>query len=253
MTRLTSATRSEFDVVAGWTADAIERLGPRHAVPGACRGSGHPEVLRWLVRGLELRASSSFVDIGGGLGGPAAWAAEQTGVTPRLIEPMPIAATRAAGLFGLSSTVGDAEHLPLRRGSLDAAWMLAVLDTTDDAADALTELAAALRPGGRLGLLEYLATTTRTDVGPDDNTFLTRAGLGALLDAAGLTVTAELEVTASAPTGWQRLVDEVTDEVRAAHQDDRRWQAARAHEQDLEDLLDRGLVRPVAFIAHGSG
>ncbi len=40
---------AESDDVAGWTADAVELLGERHAVPAACRGSASPAALAWLA------------------------------------------------------------------------------------------------------------------------------------------------------------------------------------------------------------
>ncbi|WP_133061699.1 hypothetical protein [Streptosporangium minutum] len=49
-----SATAAEFDDVTGWTADAVEQLGIRHAVPAACRGSASPVTLAWLAEACEL-------------------------------------------------------------------------------------------------------------------------------------------------------------------------------------------------------
>jgi hypothetical protein len=45
---------AEFDDVAGWTADAVEQLGIRHAIPAACRGSSSPAGLAWLAEACEL-------------------------------------------------------------------------------------------------------------------------------------------------------------------------------------------------------
>ena len=33
------AMEAEFDVVAAWTQEAVDRLGPDHAIPAGCRGS----------------------------------------------------------------------------------------------------------------------------------------------------------------------------------------------------------------------
>ncbi|MEU7828504.1 MULTISPECIES: hypothetical protein [unclassified Nonomuraea] len=82
---------AEFDDVAGWTADAVELLGKRHAVPAACRGSASPAALAWLAEACELAPGMRLLDVGAGVGGPAAWAAERFGVRPILIEPMPTA------------------------------------------------------------------------------------------------------------------------------------------------------------------
>jgi hypothetical protein len=44
-----SATVAEFDDVAGWTADAVEQLGERYALPAAPA---------WSAGGCELTAGS---------------------------------------------------------------------------------------------------------------------------------------------------------------------------------------------------
>jgi hypothetical protein len=51
-----AAMVAEFDDVAGWTADAVRRLGDRYAIPAACRGSSSPTALAWLARHRENRA-----------------------------------------------------------------------------------------------------------------------------------------------------------------------------------------------------
>jgi len=98
---------AEFGDMAGWTADAVERLGRRHAIPAACRGSGVPAVLAWLSEACDLARGQVLLDVGSGAGGPAAWAAERYGVRPILVEPR-LAACRAAGrLFGLPVAAAD--------------------------------------------------------------------------------------------------------------------------------------------------
>src|SRR3954451_10109904 len=49
------AMEAEFDTVAGWTEEAVRALGPEHAVPAGCRGSGSEGALRWLADRLALR------------------------------------------------------------------------------------------------------------------------------------------------------------------------------------------------------
>ncbi|NYE14930.1 hypothetical protein [Actinomadura citrea] len=88
-----SAMVAEFDDVAGWTADAVERLGDRYAIPAACRGSANPAAWAWPAEACELRPGSVLLDVGAGVGGPVAWAAERFGVRPILLEPMPAAPT----------------------------------------------------------------------------------------------------------------------------------------------------------------
>ncbi|CNF53505.1 methyltransferase family protein [Mycobacterium tuberculosis] len=110
---------AEFDDVARWTADAVELLGERHAIPAACRGSADPAALAWLGEACELAAGTTLLDVGAGAGGPAAWAAERFGVRPVLLERMPAACRAAARLFGL----------PVR-APLPAARLRAAVDAT---------------------------------------------------------------------------------------------------------------------------
>ena len=103
---------AEFDTVAEWTAEVAESLGPEYRIPAACRGSGRPSALDWLLAGLAPRPGDLMIDIGAGLGGPSAYAAERTGVRPVLVEPEPDACRAAARLFGAPVVRADATALP---------------------------------------------------------------------------------------------------------------------------------------------
>ncbi|MGH3176482.1 MAG: hypothetical protein ACRDPF_21790 [Streptosporangiaceae bacterium] len=46
---------AEFDTVAEWTAEVAAGLGPEYLIPAACRGSGKPAALDWLLVGLRAR------------------------------------------------------------------------------------------------------------------------------------------------------------------------------------------------------
>src|SRR3954451_24913585 len=65
------AMEAEFDTVAGWTEEAVRALGPEHAIPAGCRGSGSEGALRWLADRLELHPGARMLDEGAGGGGPA--------------------------------------------------------------------------------------------------------------------------------------------------------------------------------------
>ena len=184
---------AEFDTVAEWTAEVAESLGPEYHIPAACRGSGRPSALDWLLAGLAPRPGDLMIDIGAGLGGPSAYAAERTGVRPVLAEPEPDACRAAARLFGAPVVQADATALPFADGAASHAWCLGVLCTASgpDAQRAmLRELRRVLRPSGRAGLLVFLATRDRLDDPPEGNHFPSRAQLTALLREAGLTETA---------------------------------------------------------------
>ena len=79
--------QAEFDTVAVWTADAAVELGLDSYVPAGCRGSASPGGLRWLLDRLALHPATTFLDVGAGVGGPASFAAGETGVTPLLTDP----------------------------------------------------------------------------------------------------------------------------------------------------------------------
>ena len=80
---------AEFDTVAKWTAQVAVDLGPQYYVPAACRGSGQPAALDWLLQSLRPAPGELLLDVGAGVGGPAAYAAASTGVRPVLAEPEP--------------------------------------------------------------------------------------------------------------------------------------------------------------------
>lgn len=149
-----SAMVAEFDDVAGWTADAVEQLGERYAIPAACRGSANPAALAWLAEACELKAGARLLDVGAGLGGPAAWAAKRFGVRPILLEPMPTAGRAAARLFGLPVISADGGRIPLRAESVDAAWCLAVLATIQDKRRQRVRVGRGSREGIELGPVE---------------------------------------------------------------------------------------------------
>jgi SAM-dependent methyltransferase len=195
------AMDAEFDTVARWTAEAALALGQQYRIPAACRGSGRPSALDWLLDWLAPQPGDLMIDVGAGLGGPAAYAAERTGVRPVLTEPEPDACRSAARLFGHPVLQADATALPIADGVAAQAWCLGVLCTAGGPADQramLRELRRVLRPAGRAGLLVFLAARDRLDDPPEGNHFPTREQLTAYLAEVGLEQTAVAD-TASLP------------------------------------------------------
>ena len=233
----------EFDVAARWTAESVGRLGPDHAIPAACRGSGGPGALAWLAQWLLGGPGTALLDVGGGVGGPAAWAMEHHGARPVLAEPMLGAVRAARHLFDLPAVVALGERLPLADGSFPAAWSLGVLDTTPDKAGLLAELRRVLMPGGRAGLVAYVAGGPVPDA-PEGNEFPTGTELRALLDGAGLAVVETVPVAdlPDDPPAWKRRDRRVQDDIEARHGDDERWKRARADEDKVAELLADGRV-----------
>jgi SAM-dependent methyltransferase len=200
------AMDAEFDTVAGWTAEVAVSLGPEYRIPAACRGSGRPSALDWLLADLDPAPGEVMIDIGAGLGGPSAYAANRTGVRPLLLEPEPTACRGAVRLFGAPVLQADAIALPLPDGSVSRAWCLGVLCTAggpDEQLAMLREMRRVLRPSGRAGLLVFLAVSDRLDSPPEGNHFPSRAQLARLLRDAGLTETASVDPDSlPAPPAW---------------------------------------------------
>lgn len=250
-----SAMVAEFDDVAGWTADAVEQLGERHAIPAACRGSASPAALAWLAEACDLSPGVRLLDVGAGAGGPAAWAAERFGVRPILLEPMPTACRAATRLFGLPVIAGDGRRIPLRTGSADAAWCLGMLCTVQDKATVLSEIHRVLKPGASLGLLVVVARGPQLLPTPDGNHFPTQRELLALLAGAGFEVVEQTEQTSQAPLSWSRRAEQVAAVVATRHRADPAY-ALAAHQGERFSRLfaaDQITVRLVHAVSRPAG
>lgn len=239
------AMENEFGTVAGWTQEAVQALGPDHAVPAGCRGSGSEAALRWLADALEVRSGDRVLDAGAGVGGPAGWLAAARGVRPVCAEPMVEAVRASRALFGLPSLVAVSQALPLADGSFDVAWCLGVLCTTEDKTELLAELRRVLRTGGRLGMLVFVAEEELPPPLPEGNSFPTREEVDALLAGAGFAVVAGTEADLSdSPPEWQQRADAVDAEVQRRHGGDPRWAEAQEQSGRVGRLLGSGALRP---------
>ncbi len=241
------AMDAEFDTVADWTAQVAHDLGPDYYIPAACRGSGQPAALDWLLAGLAPRSADHLIDVGAGVGGPAAYASQRSGVQPTLIEPEPDACRASRRLFGFSTCQGDATRLPFADQVADLAWCLGVLCTTSGPAAQLAvlrELRRVVRPGGRIGLLVFLAAAAQLDDPPEGNHFPTAAGLDAQLSDADLTL---LDRSGTAglpahPPQWQQRLDAVESELQRRHERSPAWQTAEDQSARIGRLLRSGQV-----------
>ena len=244
------AMEAEFGTVAGWTEEAVLALGPDHAVPAGCRGSGSEGALRWLADRLAPQPGGRFLDAGAGVGGPAGWLAAERGVRPVCAEPMADAVHAARRLFGLPSVVAVGQQLPLAGGAFDAAWCLGVLCTTAEKAAAVAELRRVLRPGGRLGLLVFLADAPLTLPVPDGNSFPSEEGTRELLAAEGFTVEDAAEADlGDSPPSWTERADAVEAEIDRRHGDDPRRREAAEQSGRVGALLSAGQLRPWLAVA----
>ncbi len=244
-----SALEAEFDTVARWTADAAVELGADHFLPAACRGSGTPEVLTWLLEGLAVSPGAPLLDCGAGVGGPAAFAARTAGVRPVLTDPEHGACQAARRLFGLP-TVQAGSDLPFADASFPAVWSLGVLCTVADQGRLLAELRRVLCPGGRLGLLVFVARRVPVPEVPSGNHFPTEERLRRLLEEAGLQLTAATSAAGmSEPGDWRDRRQAVDDRVAAQHSTDPRWVAADRQAEVMGRLIGSGDVEPHLVLA----
>lgn len=235
---------AEFDTVAGWTVDAVEALGPEYAIPAGCRGSGNPAAMHWLGDGLDLAPGRLLVDVGAGVGGPAAFARTEFGVDAVLLDQMGGACRAAHRLFGTGSVVASAERLPLRDRSCEAVWSLGVLCSVDDLAAAVHELARVLAPDGRLGLLVYLRTVPHLTDEPAGNHFPSLDELDHVVAATGLSTMSchALKDLPEAPEQWQARTDEVEQWIEREHDAEPAWRAGHESEEQVGRLIGAGHV-----------
>ncbi len=248
MTReISGAMEAEFDTVADWTARVAADLGPDYYIPAACRGSGQPAVLDWLLERLAPRPGEVMIDVGAGMGGPAAYATRRTGLRPVLAEPEPGACRAAARLFGAPVVQADATTLPFGAAAADLAWCLAVLCTASGAAAQraiLGQLRRVVRPGGRIGLLVYLAAAVELDDPPQGNHFPSSGQLHDLFGRAGLEVVdvAAFRDVVQPPPDWADRVEAVERELHRRYGHTPELTAADEQSTLFGRLLDSGQV-----------
>ncbi len=244
--------RDEFDLMAEWSADVLQHLPRKRAIAGACNGSASPTALAWLAESLRLSSADHVLDVGCGLGGAGAWVQDRYGARITGVDPMESAARRGAALFGHHVVVGSAVDLPFAHGALDCAWMLGALDTIDDQPAALRSIRDVLVPGGRLGLLAYVARAPLQAARvPEGNRFVGEDELMRMLADCAFAV---LETFSSAelldaPVDWKVEREFVIDTVAQHHHRDERWHRAHRQSRAVAELLRDGSVAPMLVAA----
>jgi demethylmenaquinone methyltransferase/2-methoxy-6-polyprenyl-1,4-benzoquinol methylase len=124
------------------------------------RRSASPSVLAPLRRALEDAPGRRLADIGGGTGNYAL-ALSREGWKPVVVDRSRQMLARAAAK-GLETVEANAERLPFRDETFDAAIMISMLHHVDDRGAALAEARRILRPGGRLVLMGYTGEDAAT-------------------------------------------------------------------------------------------
>jgi SAM-dependent methyltransferase len=244
---------AEFDTIAHWTAQAAIDLGPSHFIPAACRGSGSPAALDWLIEHLDLSAGETLLDCGAGVGGPAAYVAERRSVRPVLVEPEAGACHAARRLFGHPVVQAAGSALPIATESFRAAWSLGVLCTMRAQTALLAELRRVVEPRGRIGLLVLVARTTEDFEKPEGNHFPTTDSLTTMIEDVGLSIEAWQD-TASLPPASQQWVqrdEEVTAMLRERHGHTRAWRLAEQQGDLIGRLLAESMVTTELLVLRG--
>jgi SAM-dependent methyltransferase len=112
-----------------------------------------PSVLEALRQALDGAPGRRLADIGGGTGNYAL-ALQHDGWDPLVVDRSPAMLARAAAK-GLRTLEADAQRLPLKDASFDAALMISMLHHVEDRGAALAEAQRILKPGGRLVLMGF--------------------------------------------------------------------------------------------------
>jgi ubiquinone/menaquinone biosynthesis C-methylase UbiE len=147
-------------------------------------------ITRKVVDALGLRPGERVLDAGCGLGLPALDVAEATGahVTGVTVSQAEVdAATKRAAEARMQEQVryqrADFMALPFPDASFDAVLAMESLVHAPDLDEALRELHRVLRPGGRVGLVEY--TLESEAAGLEVEEFFGNLGLGNVLTMQG--------------------------------------------------------------------
>jgi SAM-dependent methyltransferase len=193
---------------------------------------------------MELEPGAWLLDSGAGVGGPAAYAAQSRSVLPVLVEPEMGACRAAKKLFDYPVVCADGSALPAADENFDAAWSLGVLCTTPNQLALLEELRRAVRPGGCVGLLAFVAHRDIASNRLEANHFPTFDGLLLLVESAELRVEQWIGTSGlpAIPETWNQRVETVEKVLSDRHGHTQAWRLAERQSSSIANLLDDGTV-----------
>ena len=135
----------------------FEGLPPRYDRTGAVMSFGQDP--RWraaMVNAVDPRPGQRILDVATGTGMVArALAARGAIVTALDQSAAMLAVARAHAPANVTFVQGEAERLPFADASFDALTFTYLLRYVDDPAATLAELARVVKPGGRIGMVEF--------------------------------------------------------------------------------------------------
>lgn len=136
-----------------------------------------------MLKRLDLRPDSRVLELGPG---PGYYSIDVAKAVPRGrlilvdVQPEMLAMARErlehAGLTNVEYVPADAASLPLEAGSVDVAFMVAVLGEVPAPSDVLNETRRVLRPGGMLSLTERMVFVPHSFPSSDVVKMATAAG-----------------------------------------------------------------------------
>ena len=231
----------EFDAAAAAIASAVDDEPLTARIAASSRGSSNPAGLEWLADHLAVDASSRLVDVGAGLGGPAAWFADRRGCEVVAVEPAWGAVEGASRLFDRPGAAvrilqGSALAVPLAARRFDAALVLGVLSVVDDPRLALREAGRVAR---RLGVWEWCSTEDRA-VEAGGSRFPTPDELLDWVAECGWTVDDVQDGLDDPPPSWEEAADVSADDVP---------DEAEEQEGEVVGAIEAGRLRPFLVVA----
>lgn len=197
----------EFDNHAVALADSLDDHDLDGRIAAACRGSGNPAGLAWLAEGLRLQPGHRVVDLGSGLGGPAAWLERHYRCRVIGVEPAPGSVEGATNLFGTAVLRSTATATPFHAGTFDAALLLGVLSVVPDLGAALRE---ARRLAAGLGVLEWCSTGD-TSLNAGGSRFPSADGLDCAIERSGWSIVQAAPLDLPAPAAWDEAAPDLDD------------------------------------------